>query len=498
MKASDFSVPRRMSGSAFVIILIKSLRDYAGLFLTLAIFCILDSERTLAVKVEIFAVLSAAYLTLSAAAAAVNWYFKKYYVDGGNLIFIHGVLAKKTTSIPLGRIQSMRTRRGFIYRVLELRGVLFDTLASKSAEIELVLDDNDWKALLSRVEMQEQAADEKNPETEETEKADGGAVRMSFGNLNLIKGAFCQNHLQGMAVLFAAFAAVYNTISTVDDHAVTRFIEYVDTHAGALSFRPSAYVAVAAALYLVVMLLWIGKVFLRYAGMEVIMDRGMLTFESGLIARNSSRFSHDKVCTVYVKRNFLEKRLHGSTIVLRQALNATDEQRGANMKIYGSDAAPRFLEWWIGKDYGCPENIISAQSGAGLAVHATRTDMLVLFSATIILCCLGLYTWTAIPAIWLPISIAKGAMAVRRGGITLKEGHMEISSGKFADIRNYIKYDNIEVVRLKSTPFTRFSHRVNLTLSTNGSTFTVRSLKEREAREIHEMLLFFLQKPETA
>lgn len=139
MKASDFSVPRRMSGSAFVIILIKSLRDYAGLFLTLAIFCILDSERTLAVKVEIFAVLSAAYLTLSAAAAAVNWYFKKYYVDGGNLIFIHGVLAKNTTSIPLGRIQSMKTRRGFIYRVLELRGVLFDTLASKSAEIELSL-----------------------------------------------------------------------------------------------------------------------------------------------------------------------------------------------------------------------------------------------------------------------------------------------------------------------------------------------------------------------
>lgn len=55
---------------------------------------------------------------------------------------------------------------------------------------------------------------------------------------------------------------------------------------------------------------------------------------------------------------------------------------------------------------------------------------------------------------------------------------------------NYFKYSNMEVVRMTATPFTPFYHRVNLVISTNGSSFTVRSLKEQEAKEIYELLLY--------
>ena len=77
-----------------------------------------------------------------------------------------------------------------------------------------------------------------------------------------------------MAVLFAALAALYNAVTTVDDHAVSHAIDYVDTHAGSLSFQPSLWLAVAAVLYLLILLLWIGKVFLRYSNMEVKSEDG--------------------------------------------------------------------------------------------------------------------------------------------------------------------------------------------------------------------------------
>ena len=73
--------------------------------------------------------------------------------------------------------------------------------------------------------------------------------------------------------------------------------------------------------------------------------------------------------------------------------------------------------------------------------------------------------------------------------IVLKEDYVEIHSGSFAAVTDYFKYSNIEVVRLKSTPFTPYYHRVSLFISTNGSSFVVRSLKEDEAREIYELLL---------
>ena len=416
----------------------------------------------------------------------------------------------------------MRTKQGFIYRVLEMRGVLFDTLASKSAEIELILDDRDWKALMERVEVEEDVSGSSElPGSSELSVASGtsrfseaaeertSGSSLSFSNSNLIKGAFCQNHLQGMAVLFAALAAVYNSVTTVDDHAVDHIIDYVDTHAGTLSLQPSGYVVLAVALYFFVMLLWIGKVFLRYANMEVRIARGQLTFESflryanmevriargqltfesGLIARNSSRFSYDKACTVYVKRNFLEHWMHGSTVMLRQALNATDDKKGADVRVYGSESAADFLNWWLGSGYGSSPDVISARSGYGLMWHVMRLDILISLAAAVTLACFGLYVWLAVPAAWLLISLAKGLMAVRRSRITLKEDYIEIHNGKFADIRNYVKYSNIEVVCLKATPFTPYTCRVSLTLSTNGTSFTLRSLQEQEAREIYERLV---------
>ena len=493
-----------MSGSAYWVLFAKGLKEYASLVVLWVVMIAIGSEveRTFKDKVEIVLLLLAGYLALAAVIAFVSWYFKKYYIEGGKLVFMNGLLNKGITSIPLNKVQSMRTRQGFIYRVLELRGVLFDTLASKSAEVELILDDRDWKALMERVEMEEEA-DGKMPETEEAvdaaaipeyigeEAAAENAVRMSFSNSNLIKGAFCQNHLQGMAVLFAALAAVYNSVTTVDDHAVDHIIDYVDTHAGTLSLQPSGYVVVAVALYFFVMLLWIGKVFLRYANMEVRIARGQLTFESGLIARNSSRFSYDKVCTVYVKRNFLEHWMHGSTVMLRQALNATDDKKGADVRVYGSESAADFLNWWLGSGYGSSPDVISARSGYGLMWHVMRLDILISLAAAVTLACFGLYVWLAVPAAWLLISLAKGLMAVRRSRITLKEDYIEIHNGKFADIRNYVKYSNIEVVRLKATPFTPYSRRVSLTLSTNGTSFTLWSLRVEEAREIYERLVFF-------
>ena len=446
-----------MSASAYVVLLVKALRQYASVFLILILIKAFDGQRPFAETVGIIAAWVGSYLALAAVTAFTGYYFRKYYIEDGKLVFIHGLFSKETTSIPLDRVQSLRTRQGFVYRLLDMRGVLFDTLASQSAEIELILDESDWNALLTRVETQERTQEDKGPEVEADGEPD---TRLIFRNWNLIKGALCQNHLQGMAVLFAALAALYNAVTTVDDHAVSHAIDYVDTHAGSLSFQPSLWLAVAAVLYLLILLLWIGKVFLRYSNMEVKM-----------------------------KRNFLEKRLHGSTIMLKQALNATDEKAGSDVRIYGSDAAAGFLGWWLGKGYGASPEIISARSGYGLMGRVVGLDLLISLAATVILVHSGLWVWITLPAVWLLISLVKGLLAVRRSCLVLKEDYLEISTGKFADIHNYVKYSNIEVVRLVSTPFTPYFHRVRLTLSTNGTSFTLRSLKEQEARDIYDLLL---------
>ena len=90
----------------------------------------------------------AGFLVISLITAFLSFYFKKYYVENGNLIFIHGVIQHERTSVPLHKIQSLRTKSGLIYRILDMKGISFDTLASRTEEIELILDDDDCAALI--------------------------------------------------------------------------------------------------------------------------------------------------------------------------------------------------------------------------------------------------------------------------------------------------------------------------------------------------------------
>lgn len=310
MKTNDFSAPRRMSKSAFVIFLVNNLWLYAKYFLFIVILELFNSEKKLSfIEAALdFWVVLAICLTLAAVIAFINYYSKKYYVENGNLIFIHGLAHKEITSISLTKIHSLRTKQGLIYRLLDMKGVSFDTLASQSEEIEMILDNEDWEALLSRIETLDSQTQIQASEADKIEeKTDGYTTKLSVGNLNLIKGALCQNHLRGMVVFGSILVTLYDQIISVNENAVEYFYGYMATHADFLRLSLSSCITVAAILYIVTLLLWLGKVFLRYFNMDIRIDREQLFFESGLISRNSSRFSYDKICTVYIKRNIIEK-----------------------------------------------------------------------------------------------------------------------------------------------------------------------------------------------
>ena len=51
MRVSDFSVPRRMSGSAYWVLMAKELREFAGLFVLLVIVNITGDKHTFSGKI---------------------------------------------------------------------------------------------------------------------------------------------------------------------------------------------------------------------------------------------------------------------------------------------------------------------------------------------------------------------------------------------------------------------------------------------------------------
>lgn len=482
---TDFSVPQRMSLGAFFIYFLNFFKLIFKAIIIVLAYKIFTSEGGFSdVLVRILIVIgSVAAIALIVAALA---YFKiKFHVEGGNLIYKHSLIGRATTTIPLEKIHTLRTRRGLFYQMLNLRGVVFDTLAAKGTEIELILSESDWQALINQIERQEK------PEAASTEaQSDSNfSSYKKFSNKDLILDALCQNHLKGMVVLGGFFAVIFNNLSDLSEETIDRIADYLETHLSYFAVSVAGIAIIMACTYLVSLLLWLGKVLFRYFDLSLTYNSRILTFNHGLFSRLSSRFARDKICTVWIKRNYFEKRLGLGTLAMKQALNSSAQKEEDNLKIYGKDCSEFFLGWWLGKDYSTEPVITSAKSGRGVVIRTLLPDLLLSLAATAVLAYFGRYGWIIVPAIYLMASLPKGILTMRHSSITLKESYIIVGNGRFAEIKNYLKYENVEVVRIQSSPLTRFSGRVSLTLSTTGSTLTVRSLRKDRALYIYELLL---------
>lgn len=495
-----------MSLSAFFIILLKSLKTVFATTVVFLLIRFVDSGDSGSDDVSWW-ILVPAYMTgcvaVSLLVALAQYLPKRFYVAGGNLVFSHGLLRRQTTTIPLDSIHSLRTKCGLVYQLLGLRGIAFDTLASKGEEIELILSESDWRSLLRYIEKGEQSVSSASSSASSSVSASGAASRgavqpnsvfIYFRNKYLLADVFCQNHLKGLAVVAALLAAVFDKISDfVGKMELEEIEEYVGGVAGQYSgvsaFSPALVLGLLVAAYIIVMLLWVGKAFLLYFNMTATIDGNLLTFSRGLFSRLTSRFSYDKVCTVCVKRNFLERRFRLCTMSLRQALFATADKEEDNIRIYSSEASLSLLRWWLGKDYEDEATLLSARSGQGVFWHSILPGVTVLLVAAAALCYWQLYVWTMIPAVCLPVVLLKGYCTMRRSRISLRQTYMVVENGRFADVRNYVKYENVEVVMIRQTPFTRLSGRVSIVFSTSGSSFTVRSIPRAAASRIADTLL---------
>lgn len=483
---TDFSVPQRMSAGAFLVFFTKIFLKTCYITIIPIVIRIFDSDSVTSESsvISYCLVLLGLMITVPLVIASAEYFATKFYVIDGNLVFIHGLISRMNLTIPLAKIHTLRTKRGIIYQILGLRGITFDTLATKVEEIELILSEKDWMSLINLIEIEEDS----QSKIEQTPASNSGCT-IQFDNRNLIIDALCQNHLKGASVLGGFIAVILDRLNDISDNVTETITDFAYSHFDDFTLSPLLVLIILAIVYIVFLILWLGKVFLRYFDMYLTYTKTLLTFSFGMFSRSGCRFAFDKVCTIWVKRNFFEKRLGLSTLMLRQALNATKDKEEDNLKLYGKDSSEFFLRWWLGEDYFSEHEILTAKSGWGVLMHILVPATIITIVVTLILCHYNQYIWISLPAIYFFISLLNGIFAKRRSRIKLMQSYITVHNGRFADIENYVKYVNIEVVRIVRTPFTKWSHRVTLELSTPGSSFRIRSLNEEEAKTIYELLL---------
>lgn len=489
---TDFSTPRRMSASAFVVMAVKSFKELSGAVLIGFIYLMFrgdDDHSSFHVLLKI-AICVGALAALSVTVAFSKYYFQKFHIENDKLIFTHGFASKQTKNIPLSRIHTLRTKRGLFYRIFDLRGVTFDTLASDKQEVELILDESDWQNLLRRVSDGEDIAEHSSRTVPPPIFSKADIKRIS--NFNIIKGALCQNHLKGFALLATVAAAVFDKVNQFDNDTVLSIGEYIDSHAGDILPTAWQWFFFLIGVYLFVMILWTGKITLRYGNMVISTAGRLVTVESGLVSRFTCRLARERVTILSIKRNPIERLAGCQTVTLRQAENASDAKKEGGIRIYGSQLGGSMLKWWLADDrYAGDVALLSAKSGSGLIVRKFIPSLILTTAIAIVSIhfAVNMAATVAVCAAITVVAAARAAMAWRHSRISLYNSYIKIDCGNIAQIQKYIKYRDVESVGIRHTPFTPFTRRVSLQITTNAEAITVSSLSLDSAFRLRNVIL---------
>lgn len=479
----EFSHPQRMSPAALVIIFAKLFKRCMAPLSIAGVYNIVTAPADDKWKVIIMVL--AGCVSVPLIWALLSYFSKKFFIKDGNLVFTHGLLSREKNIVPLDRVHSLRTEKGIWFRLLDMRGIIFDTLATKDEEIELILDEYEWKRMLSVIEKEEKPqniSDNEPPEFNPT-------ITIHYPAKNLLLSALCQNHLKGMAVFISFLAVVFGSFDDLSEEQAKTLLGWMDSTLETLFASPLKILETLCVGYLLILLLWLSRTLLRYFDTTMSYNKDLLTFTYGMLTRKSCRFFRDKICTLWIKRNFLEKRFGFCTLKLRQALNVTVQKEDSNMTLYGTDSSSFYLKWWLGEDYTSEEGVIAARSGKGVFYLHVFFRAFIAIGIAIWLSCDHLYAWIFIPLIYMLIILPRGIYAMRHSRIELKKTYFIVHNGAFAEIDNYVKYSDVEVVAIHRSPLTRWTKRVALVIATSGTTFIVRSLPEQEATLIRELLL---------
>lgn len=479
-QAKDFRHPTRMGWEALIVSLFTSIWTFikGGWFLLIPIF--FGSFKSFSWYIFVFILIGVFIISITN--TLIKYFTTKLHVAHGQVICTTGLFSQQEQSIPLNRIHALRTKEGFLYQMVDMVGIVFDTISTEQAELEFILNKEDWKALSALVDTEGRVI------TQETEMTEHPNAHYQLGLKGLLISALTQNHLKGLAVIGIILATIYNAIPDQE-----WFInEAINSAQGiVLGFTILSIIITLVVVYLTSVLLWIFKIILQYWGLRVEFYDQHLIYQAGLFNKVTIKVPRDKVIGIESKCNILEKRLGLKTITILQAKNVEGIKQGNRVVMYGISFGKDLTQWWLGQSMSEDKPNYVSCSGIILFWRSFAIQWLPVLAIYSLYAVIFLPRGLLLHIVLLPIAFWESWLKYKKSRVELYDNHFVVQHGRFADKQTILPYSSVEHLQAQRIHFANWhSKRKKLTINTKSDPSIIRSLPKSEATNIYDYILF--------
>lgn len=337
---SHFNEPQRQSSVGVLVMFFDTLQHYARAFWPILVIWIFKFNEinklyliigTLAVLLVVGVIAYFQYLNFT------------FYLDHQNQEFVinEGIFNKTRTTIQLHKIQQVNINQSLLQRVIGVYTLDVDTAGSTdkegkikaishalALELKSSLLDNSNRKAIAEIETSniETSIDSQQP-----------FIKISF--LSLIKMGITSNYVRSFTLLLFFFftaldyAEKFFGEKAFDSH---HFENYVDQ-----SFVIESFFIAIALLFLLVLLINLGRILIKYFDYKITKQKGSLLLSFGLFNTKSTIIKPEKVQITAVSRNYFQKKMNILELKIKQATHDAKEERQSAIDIPGCNEAEK-------------------------------------------------------------------------------------------------------------------------------------------------------------
>lgn len=499
MSEWNMAEPQRQSPVGLVIYILRNFRAFVALFIAGITIGAGSPYFWLFIGVGIIPV--TVILVFIAYYQYRNFTFQ---VTEDELIIHKGVIFKDRTVISVERIQSIQITDNIVQRILGLVSLKVDTAGSKGNELEIPALERKRADLLKTLlyekkeavrgevpEIITETGGESAPESSIPSEPSRVLVHLSL--FDLIKVGLTENHLKtGMIAL----AFVFGTWSQYQDFIEKYFSDYFDEYATEIAKGGMAFLLGFLLLYAIFsVLLSLGRTILRFYDLKATLHHNAVEIHTGLLKRNQDRVPIRKIQFVQWETNPLRRIAGYESAKIKPSNSVGETTKQQNIEIPA--LKPResaILAEGIFPDYVEPEFGFKADAVAYARFNFIFSSFLVLPVTAV-----GFYFFEAIGLLALVAFIPFlffGYQFGRRVRISFNRSFMVIRKGWIFPVRIVLPSHKLQSISFQQNVFLKKRGLCHLQFYTAAGSRTVRYLKEKEALELYNYLVFAVESSE--
>jgi putative membrane protein len=476
----DWSVPQRQSPAAIFIAMVKVLLNIVKVAWPIVL---LYFFRTSSKKGDNWEVYLALVGGITVIGALIQYFFFRFSIINNELIIKEGLFFKKTTVLPLNKIQAVHIDRTWLHNLFNCGQVSFDSAGSEKIEIKFhAIEIGKAEALKSFIT----GAGFYNQEAPE-KKTDESLFYL--GMKDLLKLCFSANHLEAFFILVAFVFSVFNDIEQIAGQS-KGFWQWMVEFLGNRSTQ-MIFVLICVILLLSIMISVV-RIILRYADFHISRSQKGFHIRTGLINVKEKLVPYNKVQFISWRANLIRLKLNLYLLNFRSIGSGhVKNKQEIKVPVTRKEFVPLLVQFY--------HTLLPVKELSRLRIHPAYIFRKTLFAGIIpgaILSIAGYFImdwYSLLFLLLIPLTVFQSWLYYRKFSMWANDDVIQVRKGVYGLEELILKWNNIQMTKIFQSPYQRQKKLATVKIYTAGGTVVIPYITYPQAIELVNYGLFKIE-----